>query len=330
MKLSRKNKFKFCKGVSLVELMVSMAISLILMLAIVNVYVGSKETYRVREDFSILQELGRQILETVTNSIHMADHWGGISATSVTSTTISGLTGAGSCDSTWILNASQPVFGQDGTSAQSGITSIGGCFGANTYEPNTDVLILRYAEGEAIADADVNASNVYVRTETETGAELFTSAITNTSIPSSNAARNHLYKVEAYYVRNCSDNACTNNIPGLWRLTLNGNALQSEVLADGVEQIQYTYGVDTDSDTVADQFLSAGAVSDWSQVVAISLDMVIRAPSQDHSISDTTTYQLAGGAAATGGVDFTPPTSGQAFHRKQLRKLIQIRNRVRT
>ena len=286
--------------------MVSMAISLILMLAIVNIYVGSKETYRVREDFSVLQELGRQVLETVTNSIQMADHWGGIDSSAVDTSGVTGLTGSGSCDNAWIVDNSQPIFGQDGTSSQSGITSIGGCFTANTYQPNSDVLILRYAAGASELDATVDGNNnVYVRTEVETGAELLkggtSGTVSGSAIAISNAARNHLYEVEAYYVRTCSDTSCTNNIPGLWRLTLNGDQLQSEVLADGVEQIQYTYGVDTDSDTVADQFLSAGAVSDWSQVVTITLDMLIRAPSEDHSVSDTTTYQLAGGASANRG-----------------------------
>jgi type IV pilus assembly protein PilW len=333
MKFRQKKQFIY--GVSLVELMVSMAISLVLMLAIVNVYVGSKETYKVRGDFNILQELGRQILETVTTSVQMADHWGGITADSVTTPTISGLTGSGSCDSNWILDVSQPVFGEDGASAQSGISSIGGCFGANTYQPNTDVLILRFADGAAVSDSSVIATpNVYVRSEVETGAVLLkggaSNAITNTNISVSDAARNHLYNIEAYYVRNCSDSACTNDIPGLWRLTLNGGVLQSEVLADGVEQIQYTYGVDTDSDTVADQFLSASSVSDWSQIVSVTIDMVIRAPSQDQSVSDTKTYALAGGSTIPGGVDFTPSTAEQSYHRKQLRKLIQVRNRIRT
>ena len=323
------NKKRYSYGVSLVELMVSMAISLVLMLAIINVYIGSKETYRVREDFSILQELGRQVLETITNSIQMADHWGGLAASSVTVPTMT-ITGTGSCNNTWTFDLSQPVFGQDGTSAQTGITSIGGCFSANTYQPNSDVLILRYADGEAVPDASVSNPNIYVRSQTELGAEIYKGAITNASIPASEAARNHIFKIEAYYVRTCSDTNCTNNIPGLWRLALNGDQLQSEVLADGIEQIQYTYGIDNDADTVADQFLSAGAISDWSRVVSISIDMVIRAPTQDHSISDTTTYQLAGGAATAGGIDFTPASSAQAFHRKQLRKLIQVRNRVRT
>lgn len=323
------NSKYFIKGVSLVELMVSMAISLVLMLAITNVYIGSKETYRVREDFSVLQELGRQVLESITSSIQMADHWGGVSATNVATTSISTLIGAGTCNAAWILDLSQPVFGQEGATTQAAMTSIGGCFSANSYQPNSDVLILRYGEGEVITDADVNNSNIYLRSQVDLGADIFTSTVANSSIASAGAARNHLYKVEAYFLRNCSDTACSDNIPGLWRLTLNGTTLQAELLADGVEQLQFTYGIDTDADTVADQVLSASAVTDWSRVVSINLDMLIRSPRQDHSVSDTTTYQLAGGASATGGIDFTPSSDDQAYHRKQLQKLIQIRNRIR-
>ena len=326
-------------GVSLVELLVSVTISLILMLGIINVYVGSKETYQVREDFGILQELGRQVLETITGSVQMADHWGGIPSDTVSVGTVATLTGNGACDSNWILNASQPIFGEDGTAFQSGI-SLSNCIGAGTYVSNSDVLVLRYAEGDAIPDATVNSAsvspeppNIYLRSEVEVGAVLVTNAVgatSSTGISSSNAARNHEYKVEAYFLRNCSDTGCTDGIPSLARLTMIGDQLQTEVLADGVEQIQFLYGVDTNNDTVADQFLNAGNVTNWDLVTTVSIDMIIRSPTQDLTISDTATYNLAGGAAAAGGINFTPSTATQAYHRKQLNKLIHVRNRVRT
>ena len=106
--------------------------------------------------------------------------------------------------------------------------------------------------------------------------------------------------------------------------------LQLQLLADGVEQIQYQYGVDTDGDAVADQFLNAGSVTNWNQVVAVNVDTIIRSSNQDHAIADSNTYALAGGSSVAGGINFTPASSAQVYHRKQISKLIHVRNRVRS
>lgn len=331
-KIQKKNSL----GISLVEIMVSMAISLILLLGIANIYLGSKETYRVREDFGILQEMGRQVLETITSSIQMTDHWGGVPVGNVTVGTIGTLTGTGSCDSTWMQNVSQTLAGADGAGTKAGLGLISDCI--DGYVPNSDILIMRYADGKAVSDAEVVAGtpNLYVRSEVENAAVLFsgpTNPISATGISASDAARNYRYRIEVYFLRNCSDAACSDGIPSLARLTtdpVNGLTLGSEVLADGVEQLQFQYGVDTNGDTVAEQFVNAGNVADWSQVVAVNVDMLVRTPTPDHSIADTTVYNLAGGTAVSGGINFTPSTAEQPYHRKQLNKSIQVRNRVRT
>ena len=341
-KLNRTVTMHNSGGFSLVELMVSMAITLILMLAITNVYVGSKETYRVREDFSKLQELGRQALETLTGTIFMADHWGGIPYDDLTVGSTSITAGSGTCDAAWIQNVSQPIIGIDGASTTSGLGTgiFASCVSNSEYVPNTDVLVVRYAEGEIHTDAEVDATNskgLFIRSEVESRGVLFSGgtsgAATGTGVGTSStldATRNYPYKIEAYFVRNCSDTPCSDGIPTLSRLTMNQDKLEVEPLADGIEQIQYQYGIDTDADAVADQFINAGSVVNWDQVVAIRIDMIIRSETQDHSVSDTTTYLLAGGSGVTGGLNFTPSSSTRTFHRKQLTKIIHVRNRVRS
>lgn len=326
-----------CVGFSLVELMVSMAISFVLLLAITNVYLGSKETYRVREDFSKLQELGRQGLEVLTRSILMTDHWGGVPSSDITVGTVTGITaGSGACDAAWIQNTNQPLIGEDGVSAVSGLTQFQNCVATNEYVPNSDVLIIRYADSQPVIDSVVNASSgLFIRSEVESRGQLFvgSSGTSGTGVGTSstlNATRNYQYRVEAYFLRNCSDVPCTDGIPTLSRLTMIDNALQLELIADGVEQIQYQYGLDTDGDAVADQFVNAGNVVNWNQVVAVNIDAIIRSANQDHSVSDTATYSLAGGSSVAGGINFTPASSVQTHHRKQLSKLIHVRNRVRS
>lgn len=59
-------------GLSLVEIMISLALGLMVLLAIGSVYVGSRQTYRVQEDNARLQEAGRYALEVIGRSIRQS------------------------------------------------------------------------------------------------------------------------------------------------------------------------------------------------------------------------------------------------------------------
>lgn len=63
-------------GFSLIELMVALGISLFLIAGIGYVYTGSKQTYRVQDQLSRLQENGRLALEYLARDVRMAGYWG--------------------------------------------------------------------------------------------------------------------------------------------------------------------------------------------------------------------------------------------------------------
>lgn len=64
------------RGFTLIELLVAMAIAGALMAGIVQVFIGSKATYRVVEDLSRIQENGRFVMDTVAWSVRMAGYRG--------------------------------------------------------------------------------------------------------------------------------------------------------------------------------------------------------------------------------------------------------------
>lgn len=64
------------RGLSIVELMVAMVISLILTAGVIQVFLGSKTTYRVTEGVGRLQEDGRFALEYLSRDIRMAGYSG--------------------------------------------------------------------------------------------------------------------------------------------------------------------------------------------------------------------------------------------------------------
>lgn len=59
-------------GLTLVEIMVSLTLGLVVLLAIGSVYIGSRQTYRVQEDNARLQEAGKYALEVIGRSIRQS------------------------------------------------------------------------------------------------------------------------------------------------------------------------------------------------------------------------------------------------------------------
>jgi type IV pilus assembly protein PilW len=70
------------------------------------------------------------------------------------------------------------------------------------------------------------------------------------------------------------------------------NTLKEITLLPGVENLQITYGVDTNSDGVADSYLSAGAAGlqtadDWAKVVNVRIGIVVRSQAANAMEQDT-------------------------------------------
>lgn len=59
-------------GFSLVELMISLTLGMIVLLAISSIYIGSQQTYRVQDDNARIQEAGRYTLEVIGRNIRQA------------------------------------------------------------------------------------------------------------------------------------------------------------------------------------------------------------------------------------------------------------------
>ena len=63
-------------GITLVELMIAMTISSVLMLGVSSIYSGSKEAYKLNDEYSILQENARLAFRFLTQDIRMAGYIG--------------------------------------------------------------------------------------------------------------------------------------------------------------------------------------------------------------------------------------------------------------
>ena len=319
-------------GMSLVEVMVAITVGLILVAGLVQFFVGNKRSYQVLESINGLQENGRYAMRIISESMHIADHWGGVEGKLIRSTNPP-VVGKGSCDGAWVLNASEGLMGFDGAAAS---PLPAGCVSNANYLPNTDAFVVRHAGGEYFNGATANASGNAIWLNSTVGANAVITDGTAVNPVDALGVYHYPYKVSAYYIRPCSNPQpagadCTaaddggNPIPTLVRLNLVDNVLEEQSLVSGVEQMQLEYGVDTNGDGNTDFYGNATQLtaSQWKNVASIRVGLVFRTDKRG-SMVDTTTYSLPGGFS------YVPSANDQMFARKMFTRVIQIRNRSRS
>lgn len=88
---------QFSRGLSLIELMISMVITLMLVLGVVSIYVTSRKSYAVQDDLSRQQENARFSFDILLHDIRMAGYPKSNTALTepiVVATTSDGISGA--------------------------------------------------------------------------------------------------------------------------------------------------------------------------------------------------------------------------------------------
>lgn len=337
-------------GFSLIEMMITVIISLVLLLGIIQLFINNKQGYALQQSANQLQERGRYATMLLGRSIRMADHWAGAEASAMSAT--SGLDqeiggAVGSCTGDWVLNASMGIRGYDGAG-----TAPLACMDAGDYEPDTDMLVVRYtASGGVVPTLDLgagnNANSIFARIRVGSRGLLFKGGDISADTDFPNDLReddelvhSHPYRVELFFIRPCSikaGTACSSTddggrpMPTLVRLTVEPGSsapqIVQQALVEGIEQFQLSYGVDLDNDDTVDTFRTASAVEtngEWPQVISVRYGLVVRGDMVDKETLPTYNFQLPGGYTYT-----QTTTTMDGFQRKLFLDTIQIRNRTR-
>lgn len=311
-------------GFSLVELMIALALGLVLVLGLSSVFISSKQGYRVQESSGRMQESLRFALDIIGRELRHADFWAGVSASEVNN----GVPGSSSaaCDPPWHADPAFGIEGFDGGAA----SPAAGCT-VGSYVANSDVLVTRYADPNdlptaAYLAAPANADQLIVRTLVGRNAYLFEAADLATAIaqvPDLAGAFNHRFRSVALSLGVPTGDTTPTLYACDSQLSC-GDGGNPQQMVNGVEQMQFAYGVDTNGDLAADVFRAAGAMAaaDWGNVIAVRAGLVIRGDEVDEFL-DTQTYNLPGGFS------YTPAAADQRFQRRVVVKDFQVRNRTR-
>ncbi|MGH8539832.1 MAG: PilW family protein [Stenotrophobium sp.] len=294
-------------GFTLIEMMISITIGLLLLLAVATLFLQSKHSFSQNDQLAALQDQARFALSTLGRDIAMSGYWGGVylgSQIAVSTTATSGLPAASDCGpsgSSWAFNTANRVeFVNDVAAAT---TASFNCL--QNLRPGTDVVAIRRASGQATAiipagtsTATLRPFNFYLKTNGVVGTifQLGSGAsysIAGADLPNSAPVNFYKFVPRIYYVRSYG-NAPGDNIPTLCRRELQQVAaasLAEECLAQGVEDLQIVWGISGPGGTV--QYLSAPTQAQLNLAVTAQIFVLMRSTQGDPAYQDTKTYSYA-------------------------------------
>ncbi len=292
-------KFKQA-GLSLVELMIAIALGLILMTGVIQVFLSSRVAFDTQQALSRIQETGRLAMEFLSRDIRMAGYMGCGSRTE----------GAIVIDSTGLTAGLHKNFavGLEGlTSAPANLI---------TTEPvDGDILVVRAADAQPLFVNNINSANSLSVNVSASGvsdgcnsgictgavvsasdcvdSRIFiveqlavagnTLTLTDVPIPEGNFAEGAELVPVNTYVYFVAPSVGDETRSSLWQ-KINSNAALE--LLEGVEQMRLMYGE-------GDDYFDADDVGDWDRIDNVRVEIVV-ASIADNVLNEPQPYTFDG------------------------------------
>lgn len=296
------------QGFTLIELMIAGTLGLVLLLALVQLFLDNQRNREQNRQLAGLQDQGRYALAELGRDLTMAGFWGGVfqgRQITVAASAADALAGSADCGpggaAGWAFQTTERVAFWD-DAEEAAVTERFGCL-AN-LRAGTDVVAIRRVSGEAALEADtcINAVlepfHIYLKTNGVLGTLL---RLTDPALdvctgdePLQAPVQFYTYLPRLYYVRDYAVTA-GDGIPTLCRKTLsqaNPAAMVDECIAEGVEDLQIVWGIDSDGDAThaPDRYRSQPDALELGRAVTAQIFLRVRAREPDPRHSDVKTY----------------------------------------
>lgn len=356
-KIETKNtcqQVKYSNGFTLVEIMVSLVISSILMLGVIQVFSGSKRNSKVNEAVSRVQENARFAMESILTDLRKAGYVG-CSPDNIKNYVD---TSGGGDDDIFNLSTGTGGWEYTASSTKPGTTSSGSPYTipspftvtsavsnwdnsnsvdlhsslANKVAPGSDVIIIKWAEpvpgvtgaksnneknvtvgttaphgfeqGDVVLLSDCNGGDLFTNTSTAdkqltrgTAAGWEPGNVAGSGWSQDWEKQTQVMRVQskAYYIGMGAGGG-----PALWRASYHNSVSDSgadtvikEELVEGIENIQFLYGVDSDDDGIIDSYNTAENVS-HAQVASLQMGMIVASDAESLSTAKSRTLNVIG------------------------------------
>lgn len=258
-------------GFSLVELMIAMVLGLFLVAGVGTVYLSAKKTFAVNEQVSGLDENARVALRTLTQHIEHAGYasTSGMKLDNYILPTDMTITSSNCLDG----SASIARVNRLSTSQDSGYS-----FGSNGIYPDTgrgDTIGLLF-----LSDTDL---------KTDCIGEV--AAYTNQCVASPIMEARLIYN--SFHIARGNKNSLNHDIPVL-RCSGSLHA-GAQPWAEGVENIQFLYGIDSNSDGATENYWNATSVeaaSAWGQIISVRVGVLMRSVEPAFRTAQVQSFQV--------------------------------------
>ena len=310
-------RMRFQKGFSLIELMIGVALGLIVLAALTSFFVSTSANRHEIERTSRQIENGRYAIDILRNEIHLAGFYAELLQAGATYTAVDPC----SVDTTPAglglqlgppLNVPLPIVGYT--------TDLGvpGC--ATDWVKGTDVIVIRRFGTETVtvaaASAGTNAGQFFFqpsRCSTDSNAKPWTVGLGSASgnfdlhkvSCGTNLADLYRYRVTMFYVRSWSVTAAENpQIPTLVKLELDNGAITVTPLVEGIQDLRFEYGLDTNLDGTPDEYRRCDAdkpctPDEWATVTAVRANVLAVNLEPTVGYVDTKQYDMGSGTLST-------------------------------
>jgi type IV pilus assembly protein PilW len=320
-------------GMSLIELMIAVAIGLALLAGLSSLYVSTSKARAEFNKTSEQVENGRYALQSIMRDIEMAGFYG---RSSLPVTTASyalpdpcATAPASMGFSTSPLTVPLPVYGP------ALAATVPSCLATTLPNMKTgaEVLTVSYVAGSTTATPDgteyyLQRSNCQTDSVPMVYGKSVSAFMLHNKPPSgsndcsaSPSAELRKYVERTYYVATCDvcSGAGADTMPTLKVAEFVNGAIQLSSLVTGIEDVHYSYGVDTDNNGSPDCYVdnpsvdnsavpacapsgyawTTSATANWANVTAVRINLLSRNLDNTASWTDTRTYDL--GRAAVNG-----------------------------
>ncbi len=304
------------------ELMIAITIGLILMAGMTTLIVKQSETRSELEKSSRQIENGRYAVELLWNDIEHAGFYSDYAPPKTVT-----YTAPDPCvlDNTgWTPATLQVPVGLYGYPGTTGDPTPSGCL--LNYLANTAVLVVRRTSSETIDASAAVPGTTYMQVsrcnQDTLPFVMGTGGFTLRQKDCLTLSPLRKYIVRIYYVSTCSEcGTGADTVPTLKMAEFVDGVTTTRPLVEGIENMQFDYGIDTTGDGAPDSYTTSPAGTEWKDVMAVRINILARNIEKTSSYRDTKSYRLS----AVPGVA-TVPATNDSFKRHAYNQLVRVIN----
>ncbi len=312
------DRIKRNKGFTLIELMVAISISLIVTMFLISFFFANRTTFKAIDSTHKIQNTAQFVFDSMTKDVRSAGYMG----CSANSDFYNVLSSFQSGNADW-SNLRQPVVGYyPGSYHSLMVDAVSDAFSITSADMERSAIVKYHAATNQSGDSTflLSGANPFKAEEQVVVSDCSTATIfkigkvtndTTSYNSSGNCAidgfvglgascntvvpRNYTFsngsmitglRSRGYYVAPSVDDANRNSL----YLIDFVRGTEPEEIAENVDKMVVNYGVDTNSDGVANRFLKAADVNDWSQVIAIEVELLFKAQDSNVTINPQTYF----------------------------------------